>query len=144
VAGSEQLRSRVQAFARGFGFLRTSQTPCGRPLPLSQAHALMFLRRRGATQTLQRDLGVALGIDKSNVTRLCRKMESAGHVRQVPARDDARARVVTLTVKGARLAREVESASRAKFERLYRALPAGERAPVIAALDLLVAAAGAS
>lgn len=134
----DDLRGLVQRFAREFGFLRSAQAPCGKPMPLSHAHALMILLGREEV-TLQKDLGDALGIDKSNVARLCRKMESAGHLTQKPSASDARARVIALTAKGRRVAGEVDAASRERFKRLARGIP--DQAKVIAALKMLVAAA---
>jgi DNA-binding MarR family transcriptional regulator len=139
-SGEEDMRSLVQQFARGFGFLRSAQTPCGKPLPLSHAHALMFLLERDRRRTLQRDLQEALGIDKSNVARLCRKMRTMGHVKIVVSKDDARARELELTDKGLQVARDVEQASRERFRKLTRSVPSSERPRVISALRTLVAA----
>ena len=133
------LRSRVESFVRRFGLLRDTETPCGQPLRLSHALALtVLLERKGrAAQTRQKDLAEALGLDKSSVARLCRRMEQAEHVVQVRSEDDGRARDVVLTAKGARAARGVDAASRARFERVLAAMPRGERPRVLAALEVL-------
>jgi DNA-binding MarR family transcriptional regulator len=140
------LRLRVQTFIRRFGLLRDAETPCGVPLPLSHAHALtMLLERAGRSEsTRQKDLAEALDLDKSSVARLCRRMEASGHV--VRARDDqdGRARAIQLTAKGKRVAREVESASRERFERVLATIPRNEQRRVLAALDVLTAAVAAS
>jgi hypothetical protein len=49
----------------------------------------MFLLARSgdATPPTQQALGEALGIDKSNVARLCGKMERQGHITQMPVAD---------------------------------------------------------
>src|SRR4051812_42168008 len=98
----ETLRNLVQTFVREFGLLAADETPCGHPIPLSYAHALMILlKARGDVAAIsQAQLGDALGIDKSNVARLCSRMEEAGHAEQRRAPDDGRSRLIELTEKG--------------------------------------------
>jgi DNA-binding MarR family transcriptional regulator len=69
---------------RSFGLLVSNQTPCGHPISVSHAHAIVVLyeQRRTKAMMSQADLGKVLGIDKSNVARLCSKMEDARHVTQ--------------------------------------------------------------
>lgn len=136
---SSRLRAAVQAFIRGFGLLQESRTPCGQALPLSHAHALGVLlehERRG-TVARQKDLADALGLDKSSVARLCRRMEDAGHVKQERADDDGRVRRVGLTAKGMKAARQVETASQLRFNQVLDAISELERPRVLAALDVL-------
>lgn len=142
---AERLRQGVQRFVRRFGLLAQDQTPCGKPLPPSQAHALMLLleRRGRGDEVTQRDLQEALGIDKSNVTRLCQRLEASGHLVQEVAVQDRRARILRLTEKGVKLATEVEAASRGRFARLLEGLPREDRAVVLGALERLSAAAAA-
>ncbi len=138
------LRVLVQTFIRTIGLLSGDHTPCGKPLAVSHAHALMVLLERdrlGATPG-QRELGAALGIDKSNVARLCHRMEKAGHLRQARSRDDGRARLLLLTPQGRRVAEAVERSSRARFEELAAALPAARRPAVLSALAVLNQAIG--
>jgi DNA-binding MarR family transcriptional regulator len=136
----DTLRSSIQRFVRTFGLLNGDQTPCGVALSPSHAHALMALldgERRGESST-QQDLVKILGVDKSNVTRLCARMIQAGHLTQQPSPDDGRAWLVSLTVKGRRLAERVEDASRTRFDRVLAALPSeAARATVLRSLDLL-------
>jgi DNA-binding MarR family transcriptional regulator len=136
----DALRTSIQGFVRSFGLLSNAQTPCGMLLPLSHAHALMALldRERRAESSTQQDLVKILGVDKSNVTRLCAKMVETGRLVQQPSPDDGRAWCVSLTSKGRRVAERVEDASRTRFDRLLAALPSdAARAAVIKSLDLL-------
>ena len=94
---AERLRTLVQTFVRRFGLLLGDHTPCGQPISVSHAHALMLLASRSEA-TSQSELGRLLGIDKSNVTRLCSRMEKLGHVRQSRAPTDRRSRLVRITV----------------------------------------------
>jgi DNA-binding MarR family transcriptional regulator len=133
------LRRLVQTFIRSAGLLAGDQTPCGHPLAVSHAHALMVLletARKGKRVT-QRELGQALGIDKSNVARLCRRMESAGHLVQSRSADDGRERLLSLTTRGTRVAKNVERSSRDRFEWLMSAIPRRSRAGVLSSLACL-------
>lgn len=139
---SEQIRSLVQEFVRRFGLLVTRRTPCGFPVSPSYAHALMLLLRRAREgfTTVQSDLAGTLGINKSNVARLCERMVAAGHAEQAAHPEDGRSRAVTLTAKGTRLAERIESGSRDRFSALTSSIPRYKRAGVIAALADLNAA----
>ncbi len=137
----DELRSLVQRLFRRFGTLGTDTTPCGKPLSIAHAHALMALARGDLTQ---QELGAELCIDKSNVARLCAKMVEAGHAAQTPGAQDRRSRLVSLTTAGKRLAREVNVASRQRFAALLSGLTAAQREHVIQGLSQLVAAIDAS
>jgi DNA-binding MarR family transcriptional regulator len=139
---ADALREATQRFFRRFGALSADSTPCGKPLPLAHAHALMLLLARG--ELSQQELGRELGIDKSNVARLCAKMTDADHTTQRSCERDGRSRRVALTRRGRRLATEVEAASRARFESLLAALPEGRRGDVVDALESLVRAIDAA
>jgi DNA-binding MarR family transcriptional regulator len=135
----DQLRQHVQRFVRKFGLLADDRTPCGAPLRAREAHCLMVLleRERLALPPCQNDLAAALGIDKSNVTRLVQALRRDGRIEQRPSDDDGRARILRLTQKGRRLAETIERASRARFETLLADIPAEDRQVVISALALL-------
>jgi len=137
--GGAELRRLIQNFVRSIGLLAGDQTPCGHPLAVSHAHALMVLletARKGIRLT-QRQLGQTLGIDKSNVARLCRRMEIAGHVAQRRSADDGRARLLSLTTRGEGVAKKVERSSRDRFRRLMAVIPQGSRARVLSSLACL-------
>jgi DNA-binding MarR family transcriptional regulator len=138
----EDMRAHVQQFVRRFGLLVTQQTPCGFPISPSYAHALMLVLRRTSDGlgTLQSDLASGLGIDKSNVARLCERMVRAGHAIQSVPPEDGRSRLVTLTPKGAGLAHRIEQGSRDRFSTILARIPARRRRAVIAALSDLNAA----
>jgi DNA-binding MarR family transcriptional regulator len=128
----------MQRLFRDFGALAADTTPCGKPLSMAHAHALMLLLAQGDLS--QQDLGRELRIDKSNVARLCAKMVEAEHVEQRSNEQDGRSRIVSLKASGKRVAREVDVASRARFSALLGALPAARREPLIAHLEQLVMA----
>jgi YD repeat-containing protein len=134
------LRTSIQRFVRTFGLLDGDQTPCGVPLAPTHAHALMALFDRESRDiaSAQQDLVRVLGIDKSNVTRLCAKMVEAGHLLQAESLEDGRTWRLSLTPRGRRLAERVEDASRLRFDHVLAALPSDTaRVAVIRSLDLL-------
>lgn len=137
----DELRSLVQRLFRRFGTLGTDTTPCGKPLSMAYAHALMVLARGELTQ---QELGTELAIDKSNVARLCAKMVDEGHAAQAAGDRDRRSRVVSLTTAGKRLAREVNAASQQRFTALLSRLKVAEREQVIQGLRQLIGAIDAS
>jgi DNA-binding MarR family transcriptional regulator len=134
-----ELRGLTQTFIRSIGVLADNRTPCGAPMAVSQAHALMVLLEwpRAAEPPTQQELGRVLGIDKSNIARLCQRMERAGHLTQKRSASDGRARLLSLTSRGKQVAAGVERASRARFEQLITAIPQGARAHVLSALAML-------
>ncbi|WP_170319813.1 MarR family winged helix-turn-helix transcriptional regulator [Polyangium spumosum] len=136
---AELLRRQVQGFVRGFGLLSESQTPCGKPIPVSQAHALMVLlaRHERDDPPMQVEIARDLGLDKSSAARLCARLCDSGHVVRTPCPKDGRAWRLGLTTSGLRLARSIEAASKARFERLLSALPAEKRSSVIASMAAL-------
>lgn len=133
------LRSLVQRFVRAFGLLSADQTPCGKPLAVSHAHALMVLAERSSERrrATQQELGQALGIDKSNVARLCAKMERAGHVKQERSPHDGRSRLLSLTRAGRKVAESVEASSRRRFQQILDALDQEARPKLLTALTHL-------
>jgi DNA-binding MarR family transcriptional regulator len=137
-----KLQVSVQAFVRSFGLLVTKQTPCGQPVSPSHAHALMILLEReelGLTTT-QADLGRHLGLDKSNVARLCARLASEEHATQQVSPSDARSRQLTLSARGRRMATNIRAASLERFRRVMDAVPAAERRSLIHSVELLTAA----
>ena len=98
----------------------------------------LFDRESRDIASAQQDLVRVLGIDKSNVTRLCAKMVEAGHLLQAESLEDGRTWRLSLTPRGRRLAERVEDASRLRFDHVLAALPSDTaRVAVIRSLDLL-------
>src|SRR5689334_16654756 len=124
------LRTLVQLFVREFGLLAESETPCGQPLHTSHAHALMILRQVGAEGLHQAALSRALGIDKSNTSRLVRQLVESGHA-AIGADEDARMKRVRLTARGVRLAETVDEASRQRFNHVLAAIDPSDRRRVM-------------
>jgi DNA-binding MarR family transcriptional regulator len=141
-ATARELQSSIQAFIRSFGLLVTKRTPCGQPVSPSIAHALMALLEREASgvATYQHELAELLGLDRSSITRLCSRLEADGRLEQEAAPDDARTRLLRLTVSGQRMASNLRAASLERFTRIVEAVPAAKRQPLLDALKALTAA----
>ena len=137
---AEDFRSLLQEFIRRFGMLVADRTPCGKPLASSDAHALMLLLEAGEDGMLSSALAVKLGLDKSTTSRTAARLTESGHLTASSSNEDGRARPLRLTKKGARLAHEVEDASRDRFARLLKHVPPPRRTNLVEALRDLVSA----
>ncbi|MBK9033811.1 MAG: MarR family transcriptional regulator [Myxococcales bacterium] len=133
-----QLRAHLHRVVRRFGALASGTTPCGQPLSMAYAHALMILAEHGPLT--HQALGAILCVDKSTVARLGARLVAQGHARQAAPPGDRRSRVVELTAAGRRVAGTVERASHQRFAALLAAVPARRRADVVDALALLARA----
>jgi DNA-binding MarR family transcriptional regulator len=116
--------------------------PCGTPLPLPHAHALLCLREADVPLRVSA-LAAQLSIDRTNVSRLCARMEALGEVERRLAIDDRRARVVALTSHGRALADHVDASSARHFAQVAAAL-GPDTAGVVDALAALADALAAS
>ncbi len=135
------LQGRISAFVRAFGLHQPDRTPCGQPVPASEAHAVGELDREGPlTQT---ELAKRLRLEKSTVSRLVTQLTSRGWVRRTERDGDARLVWLELTPEGSRAAGELAVARAARFADLLRNIPAEQRPAVIDALTTLVDAATA-
>lgn len=137
-----ELQRRIVAFVRAFGLHRPDETPCGAPVPVSEAHALAVLAEHGPLP--QRDLGDQLGLTKSTISRLVDQLERRGWAGRRAGGDDARQRLVGLTSEGRKVADEIAARRAERMARVLEHIPEGDRPAVLAALDALVAATRAS
>jgi DNA-binding MarR family transcriptional regulator len=137
---ADDFRAMLQGFIRRFGLLAGDQTPCGKPLPLSDAHALMLLLEAGDAGLLQGAIAKQLGIDKSTASRLVARLSDRGHVEDAAPPTDGRARPLRLTRAGMRVATEVDAASRRRFDLVLERIPPRRRREVLRGLrDILTA-----
>jgi DNA-binding MarR family transcriptional regulator len=130
------LRDALRRLVVAHGTLDDARRPCGTPLPMPHAWALLELSRRAMTVT---ELASRLNIDRTNVSRLCAKMESAGELARRPHPEDGRARLVELTPAGARLAAQVDTASAEHFDAVVARLGA-DASDTLGALEALTRA----
>ncbi|MFI6737264.1 MarR family winged helix-turn-helix transcriptional regulator [Nonomuraea sp. NPDC050451] len=133
-----QLQETVARFVRAFGLHQPDQTPCGQPIPVSEAHALGELARDGALR--QSDLAHRLRLEKSSTSRLVTQLINRGWAERTPAPDDGRGVLVQLTPQGANAAEQLAKARAKRFTAILDRVPEGERADVLRALTILTEA----
>jgi len=132
------LQDRLIGFIRAFGLHQPETTPCGQPIPVSEAHALSELA--GDAAVGQFELGRRLRLEKSTVSRLVGQLVGRGWVQRNTSPDDARAVLLTLTPAGREAGVKLAAARRQKFDQLMAAIPDTRRAEVLRALDVLTEA----
>ncbi len=132
-----ELQERMIALIRAFGLHKPEQTPCGKPISVAEAHALLELSRESEIPLTQKDLASRLRLEKSTVSRLVSLLEGRGWLQRIRSREDGRAMELWLTEGGRRAAADVAEARREKFARVLEAIPEGERASVMEALGIL-------
>jgi DNA-binding MarR family transcriptional regulator len=135
---AQALQDRLVSFIRAFGLHQPERTPCGQPIPVSEAHALAELTRDAPLGQAQ--LGRRLRLEKSTVSRLVGQLIGRGWLERRPDPGDGRATLLVLTPAGQQAADELASARAAKIARLLEAIPADEREAVLHALDTLMEA----
>lgn len=138
VADAQALQERMVAFVRAFGLHQPDRTPCGQPVPVSEAHALAALGEE--TPLSQQELGRRLRLQKSTVSRLVRQLEARGWVMRGGDDNDGRVVRLVLTDQGRQAASGLAAARSARFSRLIAAIPDEHRAVVLSSLSILVEA----
>lgn len=131
-------RRSVRSLVRALGVLDEARTPCGVDVSVREAYALDAIdagEAAGAPLS-QSDLQAALGVDKSNVTRVVQQLVADGRVEQRTGEEDGRVRRLHLTAKGRRVARNVEEQSLRRFSGVLARIPASDRANVLRAIEL--------
>ena len=135
----EAAQEALMRFVRNFGLHQPDRTPCGQPLPVSEAHAMVEIAREGRIR--QVELARRLRLEKSTVSRLVAQLIGRDWVRRVKHDGDARVVRLELTAAGSRAAGELAVARAARFADLLRNIPAERRPAVLDAIATLVDAA---
>lgn len=133
------LQEQMIALIRAFGLLRPEETPCGQPLSVSEAHALLELSRPAAPS--QAELGDCLRLEKSTVSRLVTQLEARGWVERGRDAVDGRVVRLRLTERGRQTAARVNAARVNRYAELLARIAPAEREDVLRALRVLVQAA---
>lgn len=133
-----ELQEQIQAFVRQFGLLHQDQTPCGRPIPTSQAHAIQVLGQgEGITQQMLAD---HLNLDKSTTSRLVGQLVDQGWVVRSVNPQNRRETQISLTPQGRGVVAEVSQAALSKYKALWQQIPPQKRPQVLESLTLLTEA----
>ena len=134
-AAEVDLQERMIALIRAFGLHKPDETPCGKPVSVAEAHALMELSR--GQPLVQKELVSRLRLEKSTVSRLVGMLEDRGWVERSGSPQDGRALELRLTGAGRRTADNIAEARREKFARVLEAIPEGERESVLESMRIL-------
>ena len=135
---AETLRKLIRSFVRRFGLLDQSHTPCGLPMTVSDAHALVELLHNPGIEPLE--LSRRLGLSKSAVSRLLPRLKRRNQIRQVRNKEDRRAYSLYLTEKGKRTAKMIDKESLLMFEKILSGMPEHEAKQLLNSLPLLIRA----
>lgn len=136
-SGEMNLQEKMVTLVRAFGLHHPQRTPCGQPVTVSEAHALMEVARGPLPQA---ELVTRLRLEKSSVSRLVGRLEQRRWLARERDPADGRAVLLQLTEEGRRAAEQLAAARAHRFSRLFAAIPPPEREAVLRTLDVLVRA----
>jgi DNA-binding MarR family transcriptional regulator len=123
---------------RSLGLHKPDTTPCGQPLSVGEAQALLEIGREpGLTQN---GLAQRLSLDKSTVSRLVGMLERRAWIERIRDRADSRFYHLRLTAAGTKANANLAQSRRARFERIFQAIPRAQRAGIAASLSALMEA----
>jgi DNA-binding MarR family transcriptional regulator len=129
------------ALIRTLGLHQPDRTPCGQPVSVAESHAVLELgRESGLSQNALAALAARLRLEKSSVSRIVTALERRGWVVRKRDLRDSRIVSVYLTDDARDAAANLAASRRTKFERIFGAIPANERAAILSSLDTLVQA----
>lgn len=132
------LQEKLIVLVRAFGWHRPDETPCGQPVSIAEAHALLEISR--ADGISQNELTISLNLVKSTVSRLVSKLEQRAWVRRIQNKQDRRAYQLYLTTKGEEVTQQLAQARQSKMERILAQIPIEQRNNVLNSLDIMVKA----
>ncbi len=120
---------------REMGAHRPEQVLPGSSLSLSEIYALSILAERAPLS--QQELGAALGLEKSSVSRLVQQVEQQGWVQRERDARDSRLRMLRLTDAGAQLAEDLQSQMSEAHATLFARLTPHEQSALLEGLTAL-------
>lgn len=124
------------ALVRALGLHKPDQTPCGQPVSVGEAHALMEIAREpGITQN---GLAMRLRLEKSTVSRIAALLERREWIARVRDTADMRYVRLTLTAAGRKSNATIAAARAAKFGKIFAALPKAKRSQIVASISTLI------
>lgn len=134
----DNFQEKIIALVRAFGWHRPSETPCGRPVSIAEAHALLEISR--ANGISQSELAIRVNLAKSTVSRLVSKIMKRGWARRESNQQDRRAYHLYLTEEGKQVANKLAEARQAKMIRILERIPEEEVGNVLDSIEILVQA----
>jgi DNA-binding MarR family transcriptional regulator len=131
-------QEQLVALVRACGLHNPDRTPCGQPVPISEAHALMEIGR--GEPISQTELGSRLHLEKSTVSRLVRILEQRGWISRERSLRDGRVDELCLTSEGTEVERDLGRARAQRLATVCARIPEDERPGVFRSIEILVEA----
>jgi DNA-binding MarR family transcriptional regulator len=128
-------QEEIVSLIRALGLHRPDTTPCGQPISVAEAQAVLELSRGGGIS--QNGLANRLRLEKSTVSRIASALEARGWLERDRDPHDSRLFRLHLTAMGKRIAGNLDASRKAKFAKVLAAIPVAKRAGVIEALSTL-------
>ena len=135
---TDQFQAQIVALTRAFGWHRPMSTPCGKPVSIADAHALLELSQ--GVPLSQNELATRLNLSKSTVSRLVTNMVKRGWVTRTRNAQDGRAVDLTLTEAGESIAAELAEARQQKMAGILEQISAETRPQIESTLQTLLEA----
>jgi len=135
VASPITFEQQIVALIRALGLHRPDQTPCGAPISVGEAQALFELAHD--PDISQNELAARLHLEKSTVSRLAKMLEQRGWLDRLRDKDDSRLLRLRLTPAGSKAVHRLSASRRARFAKVFDAVPAHKRDAVLDSLSLL-------
>jgi DNA-binding MarR family transcriptional regulator len=126
---------QIVGLIRALGLHRPDQTPCGAPISVGEAQALFELARDSGIS--QNELAARLRLEKSTVSRLAKMLELRGWLDRLRDKGDSRLLRLQLTAAGSKVVRRLAASRRARFSKVFDAIPAHKRDALLDSLSLL-------
>jgi DNA-binding MarR family transcriptional regulator len=132
---AQEFQENLMQFVRGLGLHRADATPCGFPVSLAEACAMVELMRHEPIS--QRELCSALHLEKSTVSRLVVDLERRGWVERERSSDDARVQLLQRTHEGSEATEAIVKARNVRFGSLLQRVSSDQRDLVVHAMKIL-------
>jgi DNA-binding MarR family transcriptional regulator len=133
--GAISFQEEIITLIRALGLHRPDQTPCGQPISVAEAQAILELSRE--PRISQNGLATKLRLEKSTVSRLAGMLERRGWLERTRDKLDSRVLRLRLTAAGAKAARTLAASRAKKFSRVFEAIPPNKRDGVLESLSIL-------
>jgi DNA-binding MarR family transcriptional regulator len=128
----DDIRAASRQMVRELGFMEA--TLAATDYPPSAVHALLEIGARGPMTSGQ--LAEFLGLEKSSISRMVRKLVACGELKETSDADDARIKPLSLTPKGRRTLTAIHDFARRQVSNALRHLNDAERRTVCEGLML--------
>lgn len=131
----QEFHQSLMMVVRGLGLHRADATPCGFPVSLAEACAMVELTHHEPIS--QRALCDALNLEKSTISRLVLDLERRGWVERERAEHDARVQLLKRTDAGVQAAEQIVQARNVRFGGLLYRIAPDQRDQVVQAMKIL-------